>query len=461
MRMSVPLEAIERRPAWTFLAVGLLFAVTYVAVLGFFPRSHGRILDGDAIQYYAYLRSLVLDGDVDFGNDYQLLYRPADADAARDNVWLREVSAAGRPTNLMSIGPALLWAPVFLLVYAAVAALGVVGVSVPLDGVAAPFQLAAGVAGVAYAAAGSYFSYRACRVVYTQGPSCWGALTAWLATPAIYYSLVSPAYSHAVSFFASALFCWAWLSTRGDQRIGRAVKLGVLAGLVALVRWQDAVVLALPAVELVTEVVRKRQRVSRAALLVTVIAGVAAVTFLPQLMAWRAIYGQFLLMPQGGDFMRWTTPALGSVLFSLHHGLFTWTPAVLLAIAGLPVLIRRNAVVGWSVVLVLAATVYVNGSVSDWWAGEAFGARRFVGATVFFALGLAGFFDSRFWRARPRLLRWAAAGAIAYNALFLLQYQLFMRGFTQIVGYPTSAREVLFDRLTLPYELVRAWLSRS
>jgi hypothetical protein len=180
---------------------------------------------------------------------------------------------------------------------------------------------------------------------------------------------------------------------------------------------------------------------------------------LPQLLAWRAIYGQFLVMPQGGRFMRWTRPALVSVLFSLRHGLFSWTPAALLAVAGLYRLaVRRDRFLGWSILAVVLLAVYVNASVSDWWAGEAFGARRFISDTVFFALGLATVFASDFWRNRPVLLRWAAVALVVYNLLFLLQYQLFMRGFHEVAPYPTTIRQVLFDRMTLPWHLFRAWL---
>jgi hypothetical protein len=107
---------------------------------------------------------------------------------------------------------------------------------------------------------------------------------------------------------------------------------------------------------------------------------------------------------------------------------------------------------------VVLLAVYINASVSDWWAGEAFGARRFVGYSVFFALGLAALFARDFWRNRPVLLRWTAVTLVVYNLLFLLQYQLFMRGFTQIAPYPTTIRQVLFDRLTLPWHLLRAWI---
>jgi hypothetical protein len=505
------LEPLERHPGRVLTVVGLVCAVAYVTSLTAFPRGPGRIINGDAIQYYAYLRSLVIDRDVDFTNDYRLLYAPTDGEAG-ENVWLTSRTETGRPPNMMSIGPALLWAPAFLATYAILVLLQPFGIAVPLDGMAAPFSLSAGVSGIMYATLGAYLCYRSCRLLFPDGPAFWGALVAWLATPALYYSLVSPAYSHAPSLFAAALFCYVWLKTRGNDGIGRYVWLGILAGLAALVRWQDVVILALPLLELAARggsppafvrrcippgcvarrsnighilasralpagriaglgatpdfhhgllarsVAKRRSPLSASALRAGVMLGGVVVMLMPQLVAWRAIYGHFLVMPQGGGFMQWAAPALVSVLFSLRHGLFSWTPAVLVAVLGFYHLVRRDGWLGWSVVVVVLLAVYINASVSDWWAGEAFGARRFVGYTVFFALGLAALFARELWQNRPVLLRWTAVALVVYNLLFLLQYQLFMRGFQNLAPYPTTMRQVLFDRLTLPWHLIRAWL---
>ena len=452
------LEPFERHPGRVIVTLGLLFATAYVSALTVFPRSHGRIVDGDTIQYYAYLRSLAIDHDLDFDNDYRLLYAPSSEANAADNIWLTSSTPVGRRPNLMSIGPAILWAPFFLVTYLTLLMLRPFGVMVPLDGIAAPFPLSAGVAGVLYAALGAYFCYRACRQLVPQGAAFWAALVAWLATPAVYYSLVSPAYSHAPSLFASALFCDVWLRTRGDDRPRRYLWLGLLAGIAALVRWQDVIILVLPGFELLQSVVRGRTTFSSAVRLKVVMVFGVIVMLVPQMLAWRAIYGQLIVMPQGQGFMRWTSPALIPVLMSLQHGLFTWTPAVLVAVIGLGYLIRRDALVGWSALVVLLLAVYVNASVSDWWAGEAFGARRFVSDTVFLALGFAAVFAGPFWQKRPVLLRWAAVALIVYNLLFLVQYQLFMRGFRELAPYPTTVREVLFDRLTLPWRLFTHWL---
>jgi len=453
------LEPLERHPGRVLTTIGLVFAAAYLSSLTIFPRAHGRIITGDTIQYYAYLRSIVIDGDVDFTNDYRLLYAPSDnADGTANNVWLTSRTPTGRATNLMSIGPAILWAPAFLTTYAALAVLRVVGIAVPLDGIFAPFELSVGLAGIFYATLGAFLCYRSGRLLFDGRAAFWAALVAWLATPAVYYSLVSPAYSHATSLFASALFCYVWLRDRGDDSIRHHLWLGTLAGLAALVRWQDGIILILPLADLARSVATRRASLVSATVRAAVMLCGTGIMLLPQMVAWRSIYGQFVVMPQGDSFMQWTKPALLQVLFSMRHGLFSWTPAVLLSVVGLRWLIRRDGSIGWPALAVVLLAIYVNASVNDWWAGEAFGARRFIGDTVLFALGLTAIFAVGSWQRHPVLLRWTAVALVAYNLLFLLQYQLVMRGFQQFGPYPGTVRQVLFDRLTLPWRLLGVWL---
>ena len=431
--------------------VGTLFAAAYLVGVWAYPATHGRTINGDAIQYYAYLRSAVFDHDLDFANDYRLLYGSA---GEATNTWLTTRTPIGRPTNLMSVGPAILWAPFYLVTAFLLGAAR----TAPLTGLEPVLQASVGLAGICYATIGSCLSYHACALLFPRTTSFWSTIVVWLAGPAVYYSLVSPTYSHATSMFAVALFVYAWLRTRESVRLRRMALLGVLGGLVTLVRWQDAVVLLLPLIEVAHAV--STRRLARAAALarVTVLGMTVGVTVLPQLFAWQAIYGTPLLMPQGEGFMRWSQPAIVSVLFSLKHGLFSWTPALLVALVGLPFLVNRDRLVGWPVVAVLVLTVYANAAAGDWWAGEAFGARRFIGSGVFFAMGTAAFFATPRMARRPVAVRWLSLGLVVYNLLFLLQYQLFMRGVVDLAPYPTTVTQVFVDRLLLPFHLVARWL---
>jgi len=450
MRPSGWWRAAESRPVAALSLVGLIFAVTYLVAVLVFPAGAGRIINGDAIQYFAYLQSAVVDGDLDFSNDYRQLY--ANADPAT-NVWLRSRTPTGRPPNLMSVGPAILWSPFYV---SARLALGAVG---PGERADALLYASVGVAGIAYATLGALFTFWSCARLFPRPAAFWATLVVWLAGPGIYYSLVSPTYSHATSMFAVAVFVFAWLATRDRAGFESVVLLGALGGLVALVRWQDALVLILPVADLLAAAWRRRAGLSATAARLAALSAAAGVAFLPQLLAWNAVYGTPLLIPQGSAFMRWTQPAMLSVLFSLKRGLFSWTPALLPAAAGFPFLIRRNRLAGWLIVIVLLATVYVNASVQDWWAGEAFGARRFIGFGVFLALGLAALMSVPAAANRPALAAWFSGAAITYNLLFVFQYQMFMHGQRHLVPYPDTAAQLFLERIWLPFRLLLRWWS--
>ena len=51
-------------------------------------------------------------------------------------------------------------------------------------------------------------------------------------------------------------------------------------------------------------------------------------------------------------------------------------------------------------------------------------------------------------------------GAYAATVLFLLQYQLFMRGFTDIVAeYPNGFWVVFVERSVVPFRLLATWMT--
>jgi hypothetical protein len=95
--------------------------------------------------------------------------------------------------------------------------------------------------------------------------------------------------------------------------------------------------------------------------------------------------------------MTWTAPHALEVLFSPHHGFVYWTPLVLVAALGLAVLaLSRSGVeaaarrrFGFCALVMIAAQVYVAGSVESWTVAGAFGQRRFVATTVLLVAGVA------------------------------------------------------------------------
>lgn len=443
----------ERRPAAVIAAIGLLFTFAYLSSLVLLPKADGRILLGDALHHYVQLRSAVFDGDLHFQNDYIRLYGLEGPDPETRWIYV-DFTPTGHVRNVMPVGPALLWAPAFLGTALLVLLGNAAGWAYPLDGYGRLFQATAGLTGTLAAAAGVWLTYRACTHLFTARAAIWACLTMWLASSAVYYSVISPTYSHAASLLANAAFWSAFVGLRSTATYRKYVVLGALAGAAALMRWQDAVLLVAVGVDLMARVRGVGAVAGRAAA-----AGVAAAcVFTPQMAVWQVLYGQPLAIPQGAGFMRWQDPALGSVLFSTWRGLFTWTPIVAAGVAGLPWLLRRDRVTGIAAGLILCAAWYVNAAVADWWAGEAFGARRFVGVLPIVTMGLAALLDR--WRPAVRTLAIASAAVIGHTFLLLVQYQAFMKGLREVVPYPRGAYELWLARFRVPFDLLAWWWNR-
>ena len=439
----------ERFPGKVIAAVGLLFAFAYASSLIFFPKPNGRIVLGDALHHYVQLRSAVFDRDLHFRNEYVRMYGLNGGEPGTE--WIYRETPTGHVRNLMPVGPALLWAPLFLLAAAVTFLLNALGMAYPLDGYGRLFQATAGLSGVAAATFGVWLTFKACVEYVGRRAAIWGCLTTWLASSAVYYSVISPTYSHAASLLAVSAFWYAYIRMRDVQSARRYVALGALCGAAALMRWQDAILLVVPAIDLLAARRGGLSFTQMAVRGVLTVASTAAV-FAPQMLVWTTLYGRPLAIPQGEGFMRWSSPALVQVLLSDWHGLLTWTPIIVLCLAGLPFVFRYSARTGIAVAAFVLISWYVNAAVADWWAGEAFGSRRFISCFPVFALGLAALIER--WSPSVEKLALASGAIVAHTFLLLVQYQTFMHGLRDVAPYPRGFYNLWLARFVVPFEIV-------
>jgi len=367
------------------LGAFLLLGIPFVVVLLLFAFIGGR-MDGDGQNYYIYLRSAVFDGDLDLRNDYEMF--------PRDDPLIAHIciNAKGPAPNVFSVGPAVIWSPFFLVAR-------LISLAMPPDyggnvnkGKGEPYYTAVCLASIIASFIGIIATFRFVDRRLGLGPALLGTLAIWLAGSAIYYQVFEPFMSHALSVFAVSLFVAKAASIRQFQSRSDWVMLGVLAGLMSLVRWQNIIFAIIPAVLIVfawllPESDRKGSRPPIAGIAISTVA--AFVAFLPQMIAWKIIYGKFLTIPQTGGFIDLSYPHIIEVLSSTRGGLFLWTPITLIAVIGLLLATFRRDRLAIAMLPVFLLQVYLNASIMDWWAGEAFGARRFIGLFPILSYGLA------------------------------------------------------------------------
>ena len=110
------------------------------------------------------------------------------------------------------------------------------------------------------------------------------------------------------------------------------------------------------------------------------------------------------------------------------HGLFFWTPILLLAVVGLGLLIQRDPRLGIALATGFLLTWYLNGAFQTWTTAGAFGARRFIVCSPIFAVGLAEVFrrfGERTSGERTAMRLWVpivVIVAILWNGGLILQF---------------------------------------
>lgn len=367
---------VARRSLWLFLLPALLH----------FHSVSGR-LSGDGVMYYVQLRSLMADGDIDLTNEYQqvgLLERPE----------LRMPTDTGLRRTVFSIGPALLGAPFYALAEGLGRGGRLLGMHADMSGWGPLHVNAVALGGLLLGFAAVWVVESTLRRYFAARTARWAALLTWGATFLYWYMVQQPTMAHAPSAFAAALFIWEWDRTRGEPGPRSALTLGLLGGLAMCVRWQNAVLLALPAFDLVREARAFRAAVLARRALLLLAATLAAA--LPQMLVWRAIFGVWVLgaPPQGTDFVRLFRPFVLETLFSSRHGVLSWTPVLWAGYLGFVPLWRRRPALAGPLLIPLVVITYVNMCSGDWWAGGSFSNRRFDSLLPVLAFGLAASCDA-------------------------------------------------------------------
>ena len=373
----------EKRLAGGWVALALL-ALPALAQL----HLQGSRLSGDGIMYYVYVRSLMKDADVDFTNEYAHYGR-------LDREDLRVPTATGRRRSIFAIGPGLMWTPFFAAGEVVGRARQAFGVPTDLSGYGPVHVNAVALGSFLYGFAAVLLVHAVLRRHFRPGVALGAAVMIWLATFLHWYMVQQPAMSHAVSAFASALFLWLWDRRRGEATVRHHALLGLAVGLAMCIRWQNALFGLLPALDLARAAFRREPRARLAAAAAALGLG-AVLGALPQMLAWNALFGMWLLPypPHGADFVRLDHPFLLQTLFSSRHGLLSWTPALWLGYLGFVPLWRTRPHLAVPLAVPLVAMTYVNACSGDWWAGGSFSNRRFDGLLPALACGMAAALDA-------------------------------------------------------------------
>lgn len=421
--------------------LGVLFAAGVALQLNL-----GARLQSDGFYYYAYLRSLAFDRDVNFMNDYRLL-------GLGDKPHLFEPTITGHAHSAWTIGPAIVWSPFFAGGHLVASRLARANPNVSTDGISFPYRQAVCLAGLFYGLLGSWFCFRITARLHPHRIAALATVMVITGSFMLWYIVKEPSMTHAPSMAAVAGFTWAWLATREHRRAWQWALLGALAGFMGLIRWQNVLFALLPTCDSAIAVTRAWRRSDRQAFTAALRDGVlftlcATIAFLPQMLAWRAIYGSWLAVSPVGPQIRWGDPHIADILWSSRNGLLSWSPMLYVGAIGLAIFAWRQRAAGVPMLLALTAMTYFNSAIQDWWGSDGFGGRRFDGAIPLFCVGAATFIHVavRATERHPlRVLAAAGSALVLWNLTLMSAAQRGVFRIGEIVSFgdtmPAQARE--------------------
>lgn len=387
------------RTSWTTRA---LILIGLVAVLGYvycqaMPTTIATV-KGDGEGYYAYLPAIVLEHDPSFAT----LAARHPHNAGGDLVpGVLQPQPSGRYLVKYSAGVAVLALPFFAAGHLAALATGAVS-----TGYGSLEEYVTGLAAVAAGLLGLLALRALLRRWFTEPVVAVTLLAGAFGTGLLHWMVYDPLYSHAYSFAAVAacLLCAVRWRERPDAW-SRAALCGLAAGIVMLLRIPNVVIIA-PVVligvsgpgSLRPRLHALRSRPGRVALA----AACALAPLVPQEILWADAMGRWLSSPYGGEGFHWAAPAFSSLLSFRPHGLVPYTPILVLAALGVPVLWRRHPDLRWPVTAAIAASTYVICAWADPTLGVGFGQRAFVDVAPVFLIALAALLSS-VWTTRLRI----------------------------------------------------------
>lgn len=334
-----------------------------------------RVVFSDGRGYYAYLPSLFIYNDNSF---QKTIAAEQNHFGENDPQLYLYKDKQGKVYNKYFPGIAVLQLPFFCI-----ACIVSWITDSPIDGYSAIFLFCFYVGSLFYSVAGMLLFNKSVALLFPEvkPKMVWLVPLIFIATPLFYYTINTPSYSHLYSFFLFGLLTYEVLKWKiNPGRSGAFFRMGLIIGLISLVRPTNAVVvLTIPFI--LGDMPSLKAFLSalfspKAKKLIALILGFSAILSL-LFFLWKWQSGNWIIWSYSGEGFNFFSPQFFTCLFSFRIGLFLQIPIMFLAMAGLWFLLRENKfkALFWSLYLVLNCWIF-----SSWWCWDfesPFGSRPY------------------------------------------------------------------------------------
>lgn len=357
------------RSATVIFSILMLFAFFSFRVWNEKP-----VIDWDISQYYTYLPATFIYQDYTFSDPDSLWH---------DSHFKFGTNAEGDTLPVkMTAGLSLLYAPFFLT---AQAYASMVPAYEP-NGFSKPYRFAILLSACLASIVAFWASGKFLMLFFPEKIAVLTTLVVFVGTNIPYYSIVEPM-THVYSLALASLLFLIFYKYLKRPSSKLALIIGILAGLITLVRLSNIVLLIFPLILLIGQSKNLTTRQLLRDILLA--AALAMVVWIPQFIYWHYLTGQMFYYSYGEEGFHWSKPEIWQGLFSYRKGWFVYSPVLLLALPGIWWFFKRNPITARAAFATIAVSLYLVFSWWCWWYGGSFGARALIEYLPLVSLPLA------------------------------------------------------------------------
>ena len=414
-------------------------------------------LYGDAMGYYLYLPATFIYHNLDNITQYPegAVQHPAIKTVLHTMQQEGTRAPNGRIVNQYTYGIALMEAPFFLIAHGIQKIRGA-----PATGFEPLYaHLSLRLSSLLYTLLGLLLLYRLLRRHFTSTVSLLATGLTWLGTNLFYFSLAQTGMAHVPLFFLYAALLLTTVRLYERPVTGRFLVVGLLAGLITVIRPTDIICLLVP---LGYGVYNKHTMLARCTFLrrhwkgVTLAALFFLLPALPQLAYWKFVTGSYLFYSYGSQGFNWLEPQIIKGLFYPTNGWLYYTPLMGIAFLGL-LLYRKFRPWLLPILAILPLYIYI---IYSWWCYNyinGLGSRPMIHLYPLLALPLAA---TVYYFARQKLVLRLLYGAVVL-ACVIISFQFTVQASLGLVNTAESSHaynRAIFLKTKLDYP---ALLSRD
>jgi len=394
----------------------ILIILLYIGIAQDWKKPN-RVIESDVMGYYLYLPAVVIN------NDLTLQYISKNLDFYRNRVWF-QIIPDNKKIIQYTYGLSLLYSPFFLTAHLVAPVFGY-----EANGYTVPYKIALLASCIFYIIIGLIFLRKILSRYFSPLVVSITLFSLAIGTNLLYYATTEAPMSHAYNFTLVVLFLYlmikwiekpAWLTT---------VLLGLITGLITLIRPTNGLVIILFFLWGVTSLRSFRERLIfllRSSWKILLMMVVFIIVWIPQFLYWHKITGSYFFFSYGDRaWFFFNDPQIVNVLFSYRKGWFLYTPLMMLSIIGIPFLLKYLKESFLAVTVFAVLNIYIISSWCFWWYGGSFGLRAFIDTYGILALPLAGFIT---WILKRKIiiriaLLFLLVVMVAHNNFEIAQYK--------------------------------------